>query len=151
MAYTKTTWACGDTITNTKLNNMENGISANDTAVTANTETIAEHTTAIENLQEAVDGISEPLIVNVNRFDNPITADKTFAEILEAYNGCRPIYINLRPVIGFMATEDSEESIYSLDLTTLDANAFDPTLFFDTYSVYDDNTWSYTSRGVDVQ
>lgn len=30
MAYTKTVWQTGDTITATKLNNMENGIEAND-------------------------------------------------------------------------------------------------------------------------
>ena len=34
MAYSKTTWADGDTITATKLNNAENGISANDSAIT---------------------------------------------------------------------------------------------------------------------
>ena len=40
MAYTKTTWANGDTINATKLNNMENGIeTANSGFVTANTST----------------------------------------------------------------------------------------------------------------
>ncbi len=95
------------------------------------------------------DGVS-PLIVNVNRFDNPITADKTFAELLEAYNGCRPIYINLRPVIGFMVTEDSEGNIISLDLTTLDANSFDP-LYFGTYTVDKNEEWSFVERSVDAQ
>lgn len=292
MAYTKTDWKCGDIITNAKLNNMENGISANDTAITAHTSAIADNASeiegcisAIQNLQaevanidvgyecatqetllfeetgetstsggyqypraelhwhedlnyptlkivldsieyicplttyevggettyafgapvdvttgeidfsvypfvltaepeqsgtilttslggtyvisvstfvptttecfkeavKSVVGEASPLIVNVNRFDDPITADKTFAGILEAYNGCRPIYINLRPVIGFMATEDSEGDIYSLDLTTLDASISDSTLYFDTYSVSNDNNWSYTSRGVDAQ
>lgn len=33
MAYVKTTWANGDIITATKLNNMETGISNNDTAI----------------------------------------------------------------------------------------------------------------------
>lgn len=32
MAYVKTTWATGDVVTAAKLNNMENGIAANDTA-----------------------------------------------------------------------------------------------------------------------
>lgn len=33
MAYTKTTWADGDVITATKLNNAETGIKNNDTAI----------------------------------------------------------------------------------------------------------------------
>lgn len=33
MAYNKTTWETGDTITAQKLNNAENGIEANDTAI----------------------------------------------------------------------------------------------------------------------
>ena len=35
MAYTKTTWNDGDTITKDKLNNIEKGVGANDTAITA--------------------------------------------------------------------------------------------------------------------
>ena len=33
MAYSKTTWATGDVITAAKLNNIEDGVAANDTAI----------------------------------------------------------------------------------------------------------------------
>ena len=33
MAYSKNTWATGDVIDATKLNNLENGVAANDTAI----------------------------------------------------------------------------------------------------------------------
>ena len=39
MSYTKTTWSSGDTITATKLNNMETGIKACDT-FTINSKTV---------------------------------------------------------------------------------------------------------------
>lgn len=94
-------------------------------------------------------GGTTPLTITADPFVDPITADKTFAEILEAYNGCRPIYINHLPVIGIM-TNEADGEIYQVDLTTLTANSYDP-LYFDTYSVADDNSWTYTSRRVDAQ
>lgn len=56
MAYTKTTWATGDTITADKLNNMEDGIAANDNF----------------------------LVVKINFVSGAFTSDKTYAEIMEA-------------------------------------------------------------------
>ena len=40
--YTKNTWQTGDIITDTKLNNIEDGIAANDTAITELNTTVAE-------------------------------------------------------------------------------------------------------------
>ena len=40
--YTKNTWSTGDVITDTKLNNIETGVEANDSAITALNTTVAE-------------------------------------------------------------------------------------------------------------
>ena len=39
--YTKNTWSTGDVITDTKLNNIETGVEANDSAITALNTTVA--------------------------------------------------------------------------------------------------------------
>ncbi|MCD8342090.1 MAG: hypothetical protein LUC87_08080 [Clostridiales bacterium] len=49
MAYTKTTWASGNTITAAALNNMEEGIAALDSSV-------SDLQASVETLTEALDG-----------------------------------------------------------------------------------------------
>lgn len=61
MAYNKTTWASGDTITAEKLNNIENGI-------------------------EASSGGSGSLVVTFTYDNIAYSADKTFTEITTAIN-----------------------------------------------------------------
>lgn len=62
MAYNKYTWEYGETITASKLNNMEDGIKANDTAIGNIPETIEEIQTELE--QKAnVDGAYESMTV----------------------------------------------------------------------------------------
>lgn len=67
MAYNKTTWATGDTITAEKLNNNETGT------------------------KTGADFADMFFIVNFTWEDNDLTADKTFAEILTAFSAGKKI------------------------------------------------------------
>ena len=63
MSYTKTTWQTGDTITAEKLNNIEGGIKANETAISQ------------------IDAGGGDFIIAVTESGGSYTADKTIAEI----------------------------------------------------------------------
>ena len=80
MSYSKTTWKTGDTITAQLLNHAEDGIAANDAA-------IASALTALQ--------------VKITYADNAFTADKTYSEMLTAFNAGIPVmlivYINNAP------------------------------------------------------
>ena len=76
MSYTKTAWSTGDTITADKLNNIEGGIEANETAVSA------------------ID--TSPMIVTYT-YDSEAdkyTTQTTFGEVLEAFeDGVTVIFV----------------------------------------------------------
>ena len=67
MAYEKTTWQTGDTITAEKLNNIEQGISDNETAIV------------------------QPLVVTATEPD--YIGDKTWQEIYTALIAKKPVYL----------------------------------------------------------
>lgn len=81
MSYSKTTWKTGDTITAQLLNHAEDGIAANDAA-------IASALTALQ--------------VKITYADNAFTADKTYSEMLTAFNAGIPVmlimYVNNAPI-----------------------------------------------------
>lgn len=64
MSYTKTTWATGDVVTATKLNNIET----------------------------CLDAIGNRFIVTLTISDNTGTGDKTWNEILAAFNAGKDIW-----------------------------------------------------------
>ena len=80
MSYSKTTWKTGDTITAALLNHAEDGIAANDAAIAS----------ALEVLK-----------VKLTYADGAFTADKTYNEMLTAFNAGIPVmlivYINNAP------------------------------------------------------
>lgn len=83
MSYTETTWKKGDAITAEKLNNIEGGIKANETAIG----------------QVDTSGGDNVFIVNIDAEDNSgtitATADKTRQEMSAAVEADKPIIIRL--------------------------------------------------------
>lgn len=76
MAYEKTTWTSGDVITAEKLNNMEDGI------------------------ENASDGNAFVVTISQHEFGGTATADKTYAEIEEAFQQGRDVRGILNRVDG---------------------------------------------------
>lgn len=106
MAYTKTTWATGDVVTATKLNNMENGI-ANAT----------------------------PFIIGYEIEGNTMTLQNTWQEIWDKVsNGSIPYILTIDNETDYLdictnMTMEIEEGTYILDLggnhyTTDNANGY---------------------------
>ena len=99
MAYNKTTWANNDIITAAGLNNMENGIYANDTAITT--------------LQSTVSGLisSEKKVITgtLNSSTGYVTIDDYTIE--EVYNLQKTLSVEM--VVGY----DSEAGYYHFVLT----------------------------------
>ena len=82
MSYDKNTWAKGDVITAAKLNNMEDGIES----------------------ASAGGGI---VLVNISTEDGEtFTADKTFAELLTAFNSGDLVLYQLMGTYGFLYYHD---------------------------------------------
>lgn len=77
MAYSKTTWVNGDTITAEKLNNIEDGIAANDTAI-ANLVPVA--LTGALDLETGAFTFSEITAADLYAF---ISAGKTFSATVD--------------------------------------------------------------------
>ena len=82
MAYTPTVWAKGDVITAVKLNKAENGIAA---------------------------ASAGAFYCRVSYADETWTCDKTIAQIIEAYDAGRPVYV-------ILVQEDTDTFIGQLSL-----------------------------------
>ena len=93
MSYTKKTWASGDTVTSTALNNMENGI--------AN---------------------AEPLIVTASNVNGSMKADKTFAEVSAAISAGRFVYMINRVSKQVLMLSKIEETKISFECVFPDSN-----------------------------
>lgn len=77
MTYEKTNWKVGDTITAEKLNNIEGGIKANETAISS---------------IDTSGGGSGDFVITATGTGSTLTADKTYSETLEAFNnGAIPV------------------------------------------------------------
>ena len=107
MAYNKNTWQDGDIITSSGLNNMENGIESNDTAITdletviPASASVSDSTMSFKNSEGDTlfsvnvpgggggGGSDEVLIVHFTQASesSPIVSDKTFSEISTAISG----------------------------------------------------------------
>ena len=85
MSYTKTTWETGDVITAEKLNNIENGIEANETAISQ---------------------VGTSLMTVTYTYDSETkvsTTQATFGEVLEAFeNGVTVIFTTSREDSGYV-------------------------------------------------
>lgn len=102
MSYSKTTWATGDTITAQLLNHAEDGIAANDAAIAS----------AFDALQ-----------ITLTNEDDAIVADKTYAEILAAFNAGTPCIVTIEGqdsapaymgMINGCYTDNSENKILTM-------------------------------------
>ena len=100
MSYTKTTWATGDVITAEKLNNAEDGIAANDTALAGKQATLVSGTNIKTINNESIlgsgniaisGGSSGTMVVTYD--DTEDTIDKTYQQLLTAYQN------NILPVL----------------------------------------------------
>ncbi len=94
MSYTKTTWSTGDTITAEKLNNIETGIKNND-----------------DN--------AKIFIVNLETQDmQNYTADRTFEQLLQAYNNGYNILAKIGNIITNALPSTSPNGVYSFTFSS---------------------------------
>lgn len=99
MAYEKQEWNCGDTITAEKMNHIEEGIENASQGGGSNVFTITFSTTSRPSTSQGRQ------VVNMEN----LTADKTFSELLEAYQQGVPIY-------AFVATlSELDDTILAID------------------------------------
>lgn len=85
MTYTKTNWQTGDTITATKLNNIENQVAANE-------EAIAENAAAIAAASSGGEGVDIEFVTITKTDGGALVRDKTISEIKQAISDGKIVF-----------------------------------------------------------
>ena len=148
MSYTPTNWQNGDVITASGLNNMEQGISSNDTAIGDLEEAIpasasvADSTMSFKNSEGDTlfsvnvpgggsGGTDENFCVTITVSGSTVTSDKTYAQIAAA---------NTAGLFVYALIDGEEVPLSYIDIED-DAAVFEKTAFYEYDSTVERRTW----------